>query len=138
MVDQGTVNLPSSDDYTRYMVDYRAFRLRLEWYCSDLRVRVQRTYNPAGTPQEFYGCGSGCGNPSDDPEACWCTLAEWTDVGASLTPGVTGLYHTGRRNDPPSNSLNQTLWDNFNVSAWAPPVVRTATRGPSGPRLRAS
>ena len=73
IVDLGTVDLPASDDYTKYMVYYRAFRLRLEWYCGNLRVRVQRIYNPGPgvSPPEFYGCGGSC--PSNDPEACWCT-----------------------------------------------------------------
>ncbi len=115
VIDTGTVNLPSSDDYTRYMVDYKAFRLRLEWYCSNLRVRVQRAYNPNWSSQEFYGCGSACTNPTNDPDACWCTLAEWTDTGTNLAPGVTGLYHSIQ-----SNNFKDTLWDNFNVSAWSP------------------
>jgi len=115
VVDQGTVDLPSSDAYTKYMVHYRAFRLRLEWYCGNLRVRVQRIYNPPRQPVTFYGCGGSC--PSSDPEACWCTLAEWNDGGTSLTPGATGLYHTGMRN---GSGQNITLWDNFRVSAWEP------------------
>ena len=115
VIDTGTVNLPSSDDYTRYMVDYKAFRLRLEWYCGHLRVRVLRAYNPNWSSQEFYGCGSGCANPSTDPEACWCTLAEWADTGTNLAPGVTGIYHSIQ-----SNRYKETYWDNFNVSAWSP------------------
>ena len=115
VVDQGIIDLPSADNYTKYMVHYRAFRMRLEWYCGNLRVRVQRIYNPARTTPTYYGCGSGC--PSADPEACWCTLAEWSDSGTSLTPGATGLYHTGRRN---GSGQNVTMWDNFNVSAWDP------------------
>ncbi len=118
VVEQGTVNLPSPDDYTRYLVDYKAFRVRLEWYCNDLQVRIQRVYNTSVIPQRFYGCG--CGTESLDPEACWCTLAEWSDSGTSLTPGITGLYHSGRRNNPPADNLNETLWDNFRVSAWSP------------------
>ena len=44
VVDLGTVDLPSADDYTKYMIPFRAYRLRLEWNCGNLRVRVQRIY----------------------------------------------------------------------------------------------
>ncbi len=115
LIDSGIVDLPSSDNYAKYMVHYRAFRMRLDWYCGNLRVRVLRTYNPARTTPRYYGCGSSC--PSSDPEDCWCTLAEATDPGTSLTPGAAGLYHTGKQN---GSGNNVTIWDNFNVSAWDP------------------
>lgn len=110
----GSISLPTSDPYTQYLIPYHAYRLRLEWYCSNLRVQIQRLQHQ-GVNLQFFGCCSSQGGT--DPERCWCTLMEWTESAAPLTPGAAGFYQGGRYSTSGAGQ-NTTLFDNFRVGAW--------------------
>jgi hypothetical protein len=90
--------------------DY-AYRMRLEFFCNNLRVQMQRLVNPAPGDELYLGCG---GDATTDPEARWCTVTEWLEPGARLTPGMVGLYSSG--DTPGSTARNR--FDNLKVSSW--------------------
>jgi hypothetical protein len=92
--------------------DDPAYRVRLEFFCNNFRVQIQRQYNPNDSTLQFKGCG---GAATDDPEARWCNLVEWLETGTRLTPGMVGLYSAG------SDTLagaSRSRFDNLKVSTW--------------------
>jgi len=91
------------------------YRLRVDWFCGNLRVQVRREVFDATCLNGCYeGCGGGCSNAQ--PELCWCTLLEWTDPSAvSLPAGMIGLYSGSS-----SAALGETYFDNFSLDSWGP------------------
>jgi hypothetical protein len=92
--------------------DDPAYRLRVEFFCNNFRVQVQRQWNPAPGIEQFAGCG---GSLTDDPEARWCPVVEWFESGSRLTPGMAGLYSAGTN---PVGVDARSRFDNLKISTW--------------------
>ena len=88
----------ATDDATKYLLYNNPYRVRMTWYCGNLRVQFVRIYDPdVGSPDVapvYRGCGASCVGGSTNPEDCWCTLLEWTPLPLEqpLTPGGVGVY----------------------------------------------
>jgi hypothetical protein len=102
---------PSDPDLLTMYVDW-AYRVRVEWFCGNLRIRAYRIQyeSPSCTTGCAYGCGAGCSIANTS--ACWCQITSWSDV-TPLAPGMTGLLGRSTDADPPAN-----VWDNVSIAYW--------------------
>ena len=109
-VGSGPLELDTSDPDLLTAWRGSVYRLRIDFFCDDLRIQIQRVHAP-NVPTEYQGCGI-C--PSAGPDDCWCTILEWVEVNTNLTPGYFGLYHAGTN----SVTAGDTRFDNVVVSSW--------------------
>ena len=107
----GKVELDLSNDDLRTAWLGAVYRLRIDYFCDDLRVQIQRVHAPSGST-EYQGCGGAC--PSLNPDDCWCTLLEWVETNTNFAPGFVGLYHAGTSYDNDGDAR----FDNLKVSSW--------------------
>ncbi len=110
----------AADVTTKYVLGGQPYRMRVSWFCGNLRVQLVRVYNPVGTdPPVYYGCGAGCVGGSGDPEDCWCTVVEWSPLPLEqpLPPGAAGLWGSGTW---PTSSGSYHFFDNVKFSYWDP------------------
>ncbi len=116
LVGQGQVILDPGDDRMDSLYAWRCYRMRVDFYCGNLRVQVRReTFGSSWCQTGCYdGCGAGCSDAS--PEDCWCTIVEWTEPSTVLTPGGVSLYH----GSPNQWWVGEGRWDNVEVSSWGP------------------
>lgn len=105
----GIVDLPTTDPLDRTLYSDRCYRLRLEWVCGNMRVRVRR-YDSTGSPH-LSGCSAACSDA--DPEACWCDIVQWTEP-VALAQGSVGLFASS--SDAMASADNR--FDNVEVSSW--------------------
>jgi len=109
VIGSAAIHTGEAADEDDTVVDGHCYRIRLEWACGNLRVQIRRQEFFAVTT-EYGGCGVTCG--VGDPEACWCTVMQWTDT-SELNPGFAGLAvadSTGVGFEP--------VFDNVTVRAW--------------------
>jgi hypothetical protein len=103
---------PTDNDLLTMYMNW-GYRVRLEWFCGNLRVRAYRiryTSDGGCTNGCLYGCGAGCDIAS--PENCWCDVVSWTDT-TPLAAGMAGLYGRATGNADPDN-----MWNNVAISYW--------------------
>ena len=116
VIGTGSIHLPELDSEIPTLRAWRCYRLRVDFFCGNLRVSVRReTFGSSWCQSGCYdGCGAGCSDAS--PEDCWCTLVEWSDAGAWLTPGGVGLVGAMATNE----WWMYNAFDNVEVSSWGP------------------
>jgi hypothetical protein len=119
----GVVELDPGDPDLRTVVrgDGQAYRVRVEFFCSNMRIQIQRLYNPVGR-EDYWGCG-----PCTNPEDCWCTILEYyedllADPTANLMPGGVGLYSRGSTAADATNRF-----DNMVVSSWGESCIQVCS-----------
>jgi len=110
-VNSGPVELDTSVDDLLTAWLGSVYRLRIDFFCDDLRIQIQRVHAPGGAT-DYQGCG--VVPPNLDPELGWCTILEWVEINANSTPGFFGLYHAGTSPD----AVGDTRFDNVVVSSW--------------------
>ena len=100
----GMIELDPGNNDLLSVYEDQCYRLRIEFFCGNLRAQVKR-----------FDC--------NDPDVCsywdcggeWCTIMEWTDPAAVyLTPGFAGLWSSGTRSD----ANGSVRFDNVKVSSW--------------------
>jgi len=112
-IGSASVVLVEGADHLDSMYADSCYRLRIDWFCGNLRVQVRKeTFNSACPT----GCYAGCNYDGADPETAWCTIARWTESGTVLTPGGAGFYH----GSPDPSSVAPGRWDNLVISSWGP------------------
>ncbi len=114
VVGQGPVILDPGDSSMDTLYARRCYRMRVDFYCGNLRVQVRKEIFESS--QCSTGCYDGCGGSCSDtsPEDCWCTIVEWTESSTVLTPGGVSLYH----GSPRRWWVGEGRWDNVEVSSW--------------------
>jgi len=113
VVGSDQVVLVAGDSNLDSLYAWRCYRLRLDWFCGNLRVQVRK--------EEFSGscttgCYWGCGYDGVDPETAWCTIMEWTEPNPVLTPGGAGFWH----GSPNQWWVGEGRWDNLEIFSWGP------------------
>jgi hypothetical protein len=110
----GPIELDPANNDLLTIYKNTCYRMRVDFYCGNLRVQVKRLE---------------CSGPSSCIETTcggdWCTIIEYTDAsGATLTPGLTGLFHGSESN---SAGLENLYFDNV--------LQRLDDLGGGGPRV---
>ena len=110
-VNSGPVELDASNDDLLTAWHGSVYRLRIDFFCDDLRIQIQRIHAPGGLT-DYQGCG--VVSPNNDPTLGWCTIVEWVETNTNFAPGFFGLYHAGTDSGVPGD----TRFDNVEVSSW--------------------
>jgi len=101
----GPVELDPANTDLLTIYEGTCYRMRVDFFCGNLRVQVKRLECSGVSSCTETTCGGD-----------WCTIIEYTDVsGATLTPGLTGLFHGSEVNVAFDEFL---YFDNVEVSTW--------------------
>ncbi len=121
-IDSGDLVLGGTDDLLS-VYNSACYRLRLDFFCGTLRLKIARI-NCGAIDCAVTQCGGGtttCSPFNNDPYgSCplgaidWCTVLDWFDSEPSLVPGIVGPFAGGI-----SATTNAVVrFDNLVASTW--------------------